>query len=216
MQHISVISGWLSIAVDGGRLGLTASIRHVVPINNSYKKYQLHSSLPQRSPLRAPGTAPLLLLLINPSFLNPITTLSDSGEAPLADEAMSVEDPSQRKGRRIVAAGYHSRGVTWIVRSTVEDLYRSPTQHHKYLSQRLTDVWNGVCIEYKDMTCYLSLANDAIYWSYTISITHMTHLEVRNVHRMVIVTWRSKGKQSQDLQISIMYIPSTTSGVARS
>ena len=76
---------------------------------------------------------------------------------------MSVEDPSQRKGRRIVAAGYHSRWVTWIVRSTVEDLYRSPTQHHKYLSQRLTDAQNGVSIGYEGMIRYLSLANDAIY-----------------------------------------------------
>ena len=216
MQHISVISGWLSIAVDGGRLGLTASIRHVVPINNSYKKYQLHRSLPQRSPLRAPGTAPLLLLLIKPSFLNPITTLSDSGEAPLADTAMSVEDPSQRKGRRIVAAGYHSRGVTWIVRSTVEDLYRSPTQHHNYLSQRLADAQNGVSIGYEGKTSYLSLANDAIYWSHTISTTHMTHRELRNVHRMTIMKWMSNRRQNQDLQISIMYIPSTASGVVRS
>ena len=165
--------------------------------------------------LRVPGTAPPLLLLINPSFLNPITTLSASGEAPLADAVMSVEDPSQRKGRWIVATGYHSRRVTWIVWSTVEDLYRSPTQHHNYLSQRLTAIWNEVCIEYKDMKCYLSLANDAIYWSYTISTTHMTCREARNVHRMLIMRWRSKGKQSQDLQISIMYIPSTTSDVVR-
>ena len=76
---------------------------------------------------------------------------------------MSVEDPSQRKGRRIVAAGYHSRGVTWIVRSTVEDLYRSPTQLHNYLSQRLTDAQNGVHIGYEGVMRYLSLADDPIY-----------------------------------------------------
>ena len=97
-------------------------------------QFQSFKTILHLDTLRAPGTAPLLLLLIKPSFLNPITTLSASGEAPLADAAMSVEDPSQRKGRRIVAAGYHSRGVTWIVRSTVEDLYRSPTQLHNYLS----------------------------------------------------------------------------------
>ena len=200
----------------GSRLGLVNSIQHVVPINNSYKKYQLHSSLPQRSPLRAPGTAPPLPLLINPSFLNPITTLPASGEAPLADAAMSVEDPSQRNGRRIVATGYHSRRVTWIVRSTVEDLYRSPTQHHNYLSQRLTDAQNGEYIGNKGMPCHINLSDDAIYWSCTISTTHMTHREERNVHRMVNMKWMSKRKQSQDLQITIMYIPSTTSGVVRS
>ena len=86
------------------------------------------------TPSGYPGPRPRCYYSSTPSFLNPITTLSASGEAPLADAAMSVEDPSQRKGRRIVAAGYHSRGVTWIVRSTVEDLYRSPTQHHNYLS----------------------------------------------------------------------------------
>ena len=86
------------------------------------------------TPSGYPGPRPRCYYSSTPSFLNPITTLSASGEAPLADAAMSVEDPSQRKGRRIVAAGYHSRMVTWIVRSTVADLYRSPTQLHNYLS----------------------------------------------------------------------------------
>ena len=126
-------------------------------------QFQSFKTILHLDTLRVPGTAPPLLLLINPSFLNPITTLSASGEAPLADAAMSVEDPSQRKGRRIVAAGYHSRGVTWIVRSTVEDLYRSPTQLHNYLSQRLADAWNGVYIGYECMPCHISLADDAIY-----------------------------------------------------
>lgn len=126
-------------------------------------QFQSFKTILHLDTLRAPGTAPPLLLLINPSFLNPIATLSASGEAPLADAAMSVEDPSQRKGRRIAATGYHSRGVTWIVRSTVEDLYRSPTQHHKYLSQRLTDAQNGVNIWYESKTSYLSLSSDAIY-----------------------------------------------------
>ena len=126
-------------------------------------QFQSFKTILHLDTLRVPGTAPPLPLLINPSFLNPITTLPASGEAPLADAAMSVEDPSQRKGRRIIAAGYHRRWVIWIVRSTVEDLYRSPTQHHKYLSQRLTDAQNGVSIGYEGKTSYLSLADDAIY-----------------------------------------------------
>ena len=61
-------------------------------------QFQSFKTILHLDTLRVPGTAPPLLLLINPSFLNPITTLSASGEAPLADAAMSVEDPSQRKG----------------------------------------------------------------------------------------------------------------------
>ena len=62
-------------------------------------QFQSFKTILHLDTLRVPGTAPLLLLLINPSFLNPITTLSASGEAPLADAAIGDKDPSQRKGR---------------------------------------------------------------------------------------------------------------------